>query len=88
MSPPSAIGTSPHSNGDHIPSAKAPLEPGISETRAGKQLPKFPGPPIFEDKYAEREHLKGRLAAAFRIFGKYGYDEGVAGHITVREYVC
>jgi hypothetical protein len=30
--------------------------------------------------------LKGRLAAAFRIFGKHGFDEGVAGHITLR--VC
>lgn len=50
-------------------------------------MPKFPGPPKFEDKYEEREYLKGRLAAAFRIFGKYGFDEGVAGHITVRDPV-
>jgi hypothetical protein len=47
---------------------------------------KFPGPPVFENPYEERDYLKGRLAAAFRIFGKYGFDEGVAGHITVR--VC
>jgi len=44
----------------------------------------IPGPPVFQDKYKEREYLKGRLAAAFRIFGKYGFDEGVAGHITLR----
>lgn len=44
----------------------------------------FPSPPKFTDKYEEREYLKGRLALAFRIFGKEGYDEGVAGHITVR----
>lgn len=44
-------------------------------------------PPTFDDKYAEREYLKGRLAAAFRIFGKYGFDEGVAGHITLRDPV-
>lgn len=31
--------------------------------------------------------MKGRLAAAFRIFGKYGFDEGVAGHITIRDPV-
>lgn len=36
----------------------------------------FPKPPVFEDKHAEREYLKGRLAAAFRIFGKNGFDEG------------
>ena len=86
MTPPSAIRAS-DLNSNHAPSTKAPLEPGISETGATKQMSKFPGPPKFEDKYAEREYLKGRLAAAFRIFGKYGFDEGVAGHITVREYV-
>ncbi|KAF2744032.1 class II aldolase/adducin domain-containing protein [Sporormia fimetaria CBS 119925] len=47
----------------------------------------FPGPPKFDDPYKEREYLKGRLAAAFRIFGKYGFDEGVAGHITLRDPV-
>ncbi|KAL4885725.1 class II aldolase/adducin N-terminal [Aspergillus karnatakaensis] len=47
----------------------------------------IPKPPVFEDKYKEREYLKGRLAAAFRIFGKNGYDEGVAGHITLRDPV-
>lgn len=44
----------------------------------------FPKPPKFDDKLEEREYLKGRLAAAFRIFGHNGYDEGVAGHITAR----
>ncbi|KAJ5649526.1 class II aldolase/adducin domain protein [Penicillium longicatenatum] len=43
--------------------------------------------PVFADKVEEREYLKGRLAAAFRIFGKFGYDEGVAGHITLRDPV-
>jgi ribulose-5-phosphate 4-epimerase/fuculose-1-phosphate aldolase len=33
----------------------------------------------------ERRHRKQRLAAAFRIFGRLGFDEGVAGHITVRD---
>ncbi|OJJ29771.1 hypothetical protein ASPWEDRAFT_55346 [Aspergillus wentii DTO 134E9] len=59
------------------------------ETGAEKAKVKmtFPKPPVFEDKLAEREYLKGRLAAAFRIFGKNGYDEGVAGHITLRDPV-
>lgn len=43
--------------------------------------------PAFEDKYEERVYLKGRLAAAFRIFGRKGFDEGVAGHITLRDPV-
>lgn len=44
----------------------------------------FPQPPKFDDKHQERAYLKGRLAAAFRIFGQRGFDEGVAGHITIR----
>lgn len=46
----------------------------------------IPDPPTFNDKHEERRHLKGRLALAFRIFAALGYDEGVAGHITVK--VC
>lgn len=34
---------------------------------------------------AQRLHLKQRLAAAFRLFARFGYDEGVAGHITARD---
>ena len=26
-----------------------------------------------------------RLAASFRLFGQFGFDEGLAGHITVRD---
>jgi ribulose-5-phosphate 4-epimerase/fuculose-1-phosphate aldolase len=37
------------------------------------------------DVEAERLHRKQRLAAAFRIFARLGYDEGVAGHITARD---
>lgn len=33
----------------------------------------------------ERTKRKQRLAAAFRLFAKMGFDEGVAGHITVRD---
>src|SRR3954451_21875115 len=33
----------------------------------------------------ERLHLKQRLAAAFRLFGRFGFEEGVAGHITARD---
>ncbi|CCX29590.1 class II aldolase/adducin N-terminal [Pyronema domesticum] len=47
----------------------------------------FPKPPVFSDKLAERQYLKERLAAAYRIFAKEGFDEGVAGHITIRDPV-
>ena len=39
----------------------------------------------FESVAAERLHRKQRLTAAFRLFGKFGFDEGAAGHITVRD---
>ena len=32
-----------------------------------------------------RLERKQKLAAALRLFGKFGFDEGVAGHITVRD---
>ncbi|KAI0636764.1 class II aldolase/adducin domain-containing protein [Trametes polyzona] len=46
-----------------------------------------PMPPKFASKEQERAFLKFRLAQAYRIFGKLGYDEGVAGHITVRDTI-
>ena len=86
MAPPSATTRESKPNGSY-PSTKVPLEPGLSESQAKGQQAKFPGPPTFTDRYEEREYLKGRLTAAFRIFGKYGFDEGVAGHITLRDPV-
>ena len=41
--------------------------------------------PVFDDPAEERLHRKQRLAAAFRLFGRFGFGEGVAGHITVRD---
>jgi ribulose-5-phosphate 4-epimerase/fuculose-1-phosphate aldolase len=41
--------------------------------------------PRFDTVEQERTHRKQRLAAAFRIFGHFGFDEGTAGHITARD---
>jgi ribulose-5-phosphate 4-epimerase/fuculose-1-phosphate aldolase len=41
--------------------------------------------PVFDTVEEERAHRKARLAAAFRLFGKFRLDEGAAGHITVRD---
>src|SRR5881394_2184170 len=41
--------------------------------------------PQFGTVAEERLHRKQRLAAGYRIFGKFGFEEGVAGHITVRD---
>ena len=92
MAPPSATqpdsGASVHSNGNDSPATQT-HEPGLSEKQAkvkeeGGMNITFPKPPTFTDKYQEREYQKGRLALAFRIFAKFGFDEGVAGHITLR----
>jgi len=50
----------------------------------GKQL-KMALPPTFSSVEEERAHRKAKLAGAFRMFSKAGLDEGVAGHITVRD---
>lgn len=42
-------------------------------------------PPTFESVEEERLHRKQELAAAFRLFGRFGFSEGVAGHITARD---
>jgi ribulose-5-phosphate 4-epimerase/fuculose-1-phosphate aldolase len=41
--------------------------------------------PTFDTIEAECLHRKQRLAAAYRLFGKFGFDEGLAGHITARD---
>ncbi|GAA3206703.1 class II aldolase/adducin family protein [Actinocorallia longicatena] len=42
-------------------------------------------PPVFTSVEDERRHRKERLAVALRTFGKFGFEEGVAGHITARD---
>jgi ribulose-5-phosphate 4-epimerase/fuculose-1-phosphate aldolase len=46
---------------------------------------KFPMPPTFASVEEERQHRKQRLAAGFRLFSRFGFDEGIAGHITARD---
>lgn len=41
--------------------------------------------PSFDSVEAERAWRKYRLALGFRLFSKAGFDEGTAGHITVRD---
>ena len=42
-------------------------------------------PPRFASTQEERRERKRKLTAALRAFGKFGFDEGVAGHFTVRD---
>ena len=54
-------------------------------TEAPVQTLQTPVPPKFATVEEERRHRKERLAASFRLFARFGYDEGVAGHITARD---
>ncbi|PWY86663.1 class II aldolase/adducin domain protein [Aspergillus heteromorphus CBS 117.55] len=83
MSPPTSTETSTVT----LQPRASTQESGASAAKVKQNADRFPRPLVFEDKLQEREYLKGRLAAAFRIFGKYGYDEGIAGHITLRDPV-
>ena len=47
----------------------------------GNILPTLPERSLSE----ERLFRKQRLAAAYRLFSRFGFDEGVAGHITARD---
>jgi ribulose-5-phosphate 4-epimerase/fuculose-1-phosphate aldolase len=57
------------------------VQPALDMGGAGD----LPQPPSFATVQEERLHRKQRLAAAFRLFSKFGFDEGVAGHITARD---
>ena len=56
--------------------------PVAAAVGAGLQMPL---PKQFATADEERQHRKVQLAGAFRLFGKYGFGEGVAGHITARD---
>jgi ribulose-5-phosphate 4-epimerase/fuculose-1-phosphate aldolase len=45
----------------------------------------FPMPQTFDTAEEERRHRKEKLAGALRVFGRLGFGEGVAGHITARD---
>ena len=42
-------------------------------------------PPTFANHDEHRTHIKQRMAAAFRLFDRFGFNEGVAGHLTARD---
>ncbi|MGW1076747.1 class II aldolase/adducin family protein [Streptomyces sp. NPDC002537] len=45
----------------------------------------IPCPPENLSVEEERQLRKRELAASFRLFGKFGFSEGVAGHMTARD---
>lgn len=69
-------------------SHRAPPTPvqSLGKTKDGQEL-RIRARPTFATLQEEREYRKAHLAAAFRVFADRGYDEGVAGHISVRDPV-
>jgi ribulose-5-phosphate 4-epimerase/fuculose-1-phosphate aldolase len=67
---------------DRDTTAAAPRAEFLADTATG--LP-IPGEPEFDTMEEARRHRKQRLAAALRLFGKYGFGEGISGHISVRD---
>lgn len=56
-----------------------------SQTKDGRSA--VPTIPVFETKEEERKYCKEHLACAFRVFAERGFDEGVAGHMSLRDPV-
>lgn len=54
------------------------------KTKDGRKL-KMRAPPKFDSLEDERLYRKQHLAAACRAFADRRFDEGVAGHISVRD---
>ncbi|AFY31739.1 class II aldolase/adducin family protein [Calothrix sp. PCC 7507] len=46
---------------------------------------KLAQPPTFTSIEAERRDRQERLAAALRVFARFGFAQGLAGHITARD---
>jgi len=57
----------------------------MTEAPAPGRVRNLVGPPTFASIEEERRHRKVHLAGAFRLFARFGFDAGVAGHITARD---
>lgn len=57
----------------------------VIEEEIVPEIVHLPSDMKFESPEQERTYRKQRLAAGFRLFSKFGFDEGVAGHITARD---
>lgn len=51
-------------------------------TSVQSQIPTIPK---FDDFASDRQYQKQHAAAAFRYLARQGYDEGIAGHISLRD---
>jgi ribulose-5-phosphate 4-epimerase/fuculose-1-phosphate aldolase len=70
--------------GQSTQQAKAEWDKDLA-THVKSRTDRMRKPPVFATPAEERRHRKEKLAGAFRLFSKCGFDEGVAGHITSRD---
>lgn len=56
----------------------------LGKAKNGKKL-RIRSYPKFESLIEERLYRKQHLAATFRVFAERGFDEGIAGHVSVRD---
>ncbi|ORY70466.1 class II aldolase/adducin domain protein [Pseudomassariella vexata] len=66
------------------PASKPSQVQSMGQTKDGRNL-KIRSYPKFKTLEEERIYRKQHLAAAFRVFADRGFDEGIAGHISVRD---
>jgi len=57
----------------------------MSDTTEALAAIGIPAAPTFDSIEDERQHRKQRLASVFRVFARFGFEEGVAGHVTARD---
>lgn len=85
QAPAAAVGGGPN---DHDagkkPAAAAPKR-DMTALEAISQGATLPGIPTFPSFHEHRQHIRSHMAAAFRVFARRGYVEGMAGHISVRD---
>jgi len=82
MPPPAATHEDNVQHVEHV----SPHADGASKDVQSKAMSlTIPTAPVYSDPQEARQKGKERLAGAFRIFAKNGFDEGVAGHITLRD---
>jgi ribulose-5-phosphate 4-epimerase/fuculose-1-phosphate aldolase len=58
--------------------------PAIASIPRDGRKPRYELPAALAPE-AERLHRRQRLAAAFRLFARYGFEVGLAGHFTARD---
>ncbi|KAF2005678.1 class II aldolase/adducin domain-containing protein [Amniculicola lignicola CBS 123094] len=73
-----------HTRVDYAESHENQTVAAMGRTKSGQSL-KIRKYPTFATLQEERLYRKQHLAAAYRIFAERGFDEGVAGHISVRD---